>query len=584
MSAASDKPLAWTWRGQADATYVHALLTAEEIATPRTLEVWVSEGTRGRNALKAELRARWPQCAVQVHSGYKTLVNTVLPRLEGWRQRPPRHLHLRYPVLPHTHPERFLLEAYPLAGWAAQLGSEFTAEASTDALPEYELLVDGVAEQIHVPLREAQTITGDTVQRMTGRIVVDGTLTIDFPTAFEQLWDAYGGWLRGHDWPEQAPYFGVLNVTARLPTERESLEYDHEALDLTEVLAEELYFGTQEFFQARAGAEAGTRTLQMGQIIPLVQASSHTIPDEVSLEVRFDWQDHVDDTPVQATDFYGLDRPPTLAEVREIGQRLGRVVGRSAQGRPIWAFGTAVGGLLVTAGQHANESTGVVAALRAVQELGNQESNGKLTVIPLENPDGYALFGQLCQGQHPAHMHHAARYTALGDDLEYRRQEPLFEREGRVLACQDGLRLHLNLHGYPAHEWTRPVSGYVPQGFEAWTLPKGFCLIFRYQPDQTEVAERLAEFVTEELKAMPELLALNARQLAVFEAHTSLRPYRVLNGTPCLFAEREDLDCPVVLITEFPDETVTGPDFLLGQRAQFAVIQAALKWVQASVE
>ena len=82
---------------------------------------------------------------------------------------------------------------------------------------------------------------------------------------------------------------------------------------------------------------------------------------------------------------------------------------------------------------------------------------------------------------------------------------------------------------------------------------------------------------------MPDLMALNARQLAVFEAHTSARPYRVVNGTPCLFAERDDLDCPIVLITEYPDETVTGPDFLLGQQAQFGVIRSALAWVEEQI-
>lgn len=536
----------------------------------------MSAGPRGRAALQTELQARWPQCAVQVFSGYKPLVNLALSRLEDWRRHPPAHLHLRYPVLPDAHPERFLLEAYPLARWAAQLGSQFTAEPGTDALPEYQLQVDDDLFRIPVPLREGHAVTGEPVQRMTGRITVDGALTIDFPTAFEQLWDTYHDWLKGQSWPDTAPYFGVLSVAARFPAERESLRHDHEALDLTEVLAEELYFGTQEFFQTLAGVQAGSRTLQMGQIIPLVQA----VQDEVALEVRFDGPLSIDEQAGETIEFHALDRPPTPAEVRHCLETLpgGKQVGHSAQGRPIWSFSPAEGQgrLLVTAGQHANESTGVVAALRAVREL-----SGPLTVIPLENPDGYALFHHLCQEQHPEHMHHAARYTALGDDLEYRRQPPLYEREGRVRACQDAPLLHLNLHGYPSHEWTRPLNGYVPQGFEAWTLPKGFCLIFRHHPDQTGTAERLAEFVTHSLAQLPELMHLNARQLVVFEAHTSLRPYRVVNGTPCLFAAREDLDCPIVLLTEYPDETVTGPDFLLGQQAQFEVIRSALAWVKA---
>ncbi|RJF72659.1 hypothetical protein D3875_15035 [Deinococcus cavernae] len=581
----------WSWRGPTDQARVQALLSAQGVTDPRQLDVWVSLGRQGRAALQTALQERFPGSVVHVMSCYKPLVCALRPRVEGWQAQPPRHLHLRYPVLPDAHPERFLLEAYPLAGWAAQLGSRFTAEPTLDtlpedALPEYLLDVDGEVMRVAVPVRQGHAVTGEAIQRMTGRIRVDGTLTLDFPTAFEALWDAYHAWLEAQVWPDTAPFFDVLRVTARLPAEREELAYDHEALDLTEVLAEELYFGTQEFFQRRAGVEAGSRTLQMGQIIPLVQLSTQ----EVGLEVHSGSAAAL--APEQPTarlpDLQRLDRPPTPAEARHwLGTSpAGTVAARSVRGRPVWSFGAGQGGLLVTGGQHANESTGVVAALRAVQELGLQEravlpDAVPLTVIPLENPDGYALFDWLCREQHPAHMHHAARYTALGDDLEYR-PHPHHERAGRVAALAGEPRLHVNLHGYPAHEWARPLAGYVPRGFEAWTLPKGFCLIFRHRPDQEARAGALASFITGELARQPDLMALNARQLAVYEAHTSLRPYRVIHGTPCLFTAHDTLDGPLVLLTEYPDETVTGPAFLLGQRAQFAVIQAALAWLERS--
>ena len=55
--------------------------------------------------------------------------------------------------------------------------------------------------------------------------------------------------------------------------------------------------------------------------------------------------------------------------------------------------------------------------------------------------------------------------------------QPPYEIGARNQALElSGAQLHLNLHGYPAHEWTRPFTGYLPRGFELWTIPKGFFL------------------------------------------------------------------------------------------------------------
>ena len=76
-----------------------------------------------------------------------------------------------------------------------------------------------------------------------------------------------------------------------------------------------------------------------------------------------------------------------------------------------------------------------------------QQPEAHFALIPLENPDGYALHRELC-AHAPRHMHHAARYTALGDDLEYRDAPPWYEREARHQALAlSGADLHINLHG-----------------------------------------------------------------------------------------------------------------------------------------
>src|SRR5690606_33438352 len=132
--------------------------------------------------------------------------------------------------------------------------------------------------------------------------------------------------------------------------------------------------------------------------------------------------------------------------------------------------------------------------LRAARRLlADPEVN--IAIIPVENPDGYALHGRLCEGN-PRHMHHAARYTSRGNDLEYGRDTQLFEKGARIKALEmSGAKLHVNLHGYPAHEWTRPFTGYLPRGFELWSIPKGFFLVMRHDAAWAEQARTLIEAI-----------------------------------------------------------------------------------------
>lgn len=579
----------WHWHGPSDTAAALDLLVGRPAhlgPAPAALRVWVTEGPARRAALRRQLRERWPACEVWVGSAYKPLAAQVAQALwPAWRIRPPRRVHLTYPVLEGEDPERFLLEGYPLAGWLRDVGAAFTAEARAcrgGADAAYTLEVDGERFPVSVPLRRAHALTGEAVWRATGRIwlrTVGGEeWHHDFETAPERAWDAYAAWLRAQPWPRQPPYFGALHLRARLPLMQEGLGYAHETLDLGEAFAEELYFGTLEFFHAHAGGPDGSRTLRPGQIVPLVECAG---VDAVRLEVEVrPLASALPLHPVAPPDLAALDRPLTLAEVQGALATLpdAEIRARSVQGRPVTLVRRAgrAPGVLVTAGQHANEATGVAAALRALSEV---QTPLDLSVIPLENPDGYALFGTL-RSQDPGHMHHAARYTALGDDLEYRRAEPLYERAARSEAL--GLRplLHVNLHGYPSHEWTRPLSGYVPRNFAAWTLPKGFLLIFRYQPGAAGPTRDLARTLCASLAQDAELTAFTARQLAASQAHSSARPYELLSGVPCLFAERPDLECPVTVITEFPDETVRGPDFRLGVRAQLRVVEAAVRWAE----
>jgi hypothetical protein len=173
-------------------------------------------------------------------------------------------------------------------------------------------------------------------------------------------------------------------------------------------------------------------------------------------------------------------------------------------------------------------------------------------------------------------MHHAARYTALGDDIGSRTHEPWYEKAARLDAQRlSGARFHVNLHGYPAHEWTRPLTGYLPRGFQTWSIPKGFYLILRHHREWAPRVPDLVERVAARLAEIPGLAELNRTQLAVYEAHTGERPEPILHDIPCEITQDDEAPFPLALITEFPDETVYGDLFVLGHTVQMEAALAA---------
>lgn len=168
-------------------------------------------------------------------------------------------------------------------------------------------------------------------------------------------------------------------------------------------------------------------------------------------------------------------------------------------------------------------------ALRAAQTLDNHPG-AHFALMALENPDGYALHREL-RNHNAEHMHHAARYSALGDDIEYRKGAPLYERAARQQAlARSGAQLHLNLHGYPAHEWTKSaVRLRAAVALSYGRSPRGF-LILRYHPGWQNEAMALLHAVCTALNEVPGLTAFNARQMALYECHAGTLQFEVLHG------------------------------------------------------
>ncbi|MDT4837170.1 hypothetical protein FQZ97_708940 [compost metagenome] len=407
----------------------------------------------------------------------------------------------------------------------------------------------------------------------SGALQTDAAQTTEYQQVFRSIMDT----VRAHAWGAHEPYFECLEIRVDLPGIDFALPLDEEIVSTFEALHEDVYFSLLEHFQQHSGRPSGDRGLQPGQIIPDIRRNDGAARVRISLEPFSALAPVAPATP--EAPLAQTREPLSAAHIAGCMAALGGDTFQavSRQGRPV--LGTYLRGpgpaVFISGAQHANETSGVVGALRAAQTLAAR-GNAHFALIAAENPDGYALFNRLRE-HHPRHMLHASRYSALGDDIAYRERAPFFEREGRHQALAiSGAQLHINLHGYPAHEWTRPLSGYLPRHFELWTIPKGFFLVLRHHPGWGERARRLIEGVTARLAHnVPGLVEFNARQLELFHAHALETGFDVLNGIPVQIAESDREALPLALISEFPDETVYGDRFVFAHTVQMETVLAA---------
>lgn len=548
-----------------------------------SVEGWLFEGQSARRDAEQRLQAAGVQA--RLRSAYKPLIHYFVEEVDCAHLTAVR---LSYPVPAHAAPRRFLLEAYPLAG-LLPTGCALHCEPG-DADLHYQLDLtfttgERLQARVFAPNRVHTDHLGDMQLSPTawlrtsspggGSEALDGLQASDV----EQLFEHAVRTVQQHPWPAQEPYFERLDLRLDLPGLELPLAVGHECISLAEALHEDLYFSLLEVFQRHSGRAASDRRLQPGQIVPDVRHG----PPALRIGLRpfaAQAQDLLGSPPepLPGTPLYQLAHPAhpqRIAAEMELlqGQRFAAT---SRQGREVAGLyhrgpGAAV---FISGGQHANETSGVVGALRAAKQL-HAAGPAHFALIALENPDGYALHRELCL-QHPRHMQHAARYSALGDDIEYRDRAPLYERAAREQALAlSGAQLHVNLHGYPAHEWTRPFTGYVPRGFGLWTIPKGFFLILRHQAGWEAEGRALLEQVCAALAQLPNLVAYNMHQMALYTQHAGELPFEQIDGFACMQSENPLPGPPITLITEFPDETVADDDFRFAHTVQCAAVLAA---------
>ncbi|CDZ56876.1 M14 family zinc carboxypeptidase [Neorhizobium galegae] len=539
------------------------------------VEAWVFDDEKSRSKAEATLAAAGVEA--KFRSAYKPLLHFLLEEVDLENLSA---LHVIYPVHKACPKNRFLLEAYPLAGLVGEAGLTFEA-GTEDAFYTVTLTEEDGGTEIHkvfAPNRLHTDFIGETLLSPTGWLAVDDATGERVETDYELLFSSAVEAVAAHDWGTKEPYFDELNIAVTLPAEDRRLAVGEEVVSLREALHEDFYFSLLEIFQKKSGRPIGDRGLQPGQIIPEIRPGETV---SVRIETRPLW------TSEASAELQRLASAVSPVAVAQIRQELAAIKGvafeaRSRTGRAVEARYHAGGDkpVIISGGQHANETTGIVGALRAAQTLSSRP-NAHFVISPLENPDGYQVHWRL-RTDNPLHMHHAARYTALGDDLEYRSGKELFEKAIRVEAERlSGAKLHVNLHGYPSHEWTRPLSGYVPRTFAMWTVPKGFFLIMRHHAEWTVQAEILIDRVSRHLAAIPGLVAYNAAQIKLFETHAGETGFRIINGFPCLISIDDRHTVPLTLITEYPDETIYGPAFIQGHTAQMETVLSAYDAIQA---
>ncbi len=538
------------------------------------VEAWVFEDQAARHA--AEVALAIAGVAARIRSAYKPLLHAVL---EDMDLAGVTGIEIATPSHPAGTAQRFALEAYPLAG-LVKIPVVFTA--GTDPLT-YRVSLRAAAGTQLFSVFAPNCIRRDTAGRAV--LAPSGWLRIShagvrfedraLPTDFTAAFDAAMAAIAAHPWPPATPYFQTLEIRLDIGGIARRLPFHDECISTSEALHEDFYFSLLEFFQARAGLAPGDRSVQPGQIIPDIRATDG--PTRLRVHLAAPTVAPVAPAPRPVLD--SAARPLLPGEIDAEMAALGGVpfTTPSWQGRIIRGrhFAGTRPGFLLSGGQHANETSGVVGALRAARDLLAIEDIN-FTLIAQENVDGYALHQRLLR-ENPHHMHHAARYSALGDDIEARHRPPLHEKAAREHAfalCQ--ARLHLNLHGYPAHEWTRPLSGYLPRGFELWSIPKGFFLILRHHPGLGGKVENFLHALTARVIATPGLRAYNASQIAAWHAHAGAIPFAVINGIPCNIVESDRATVPFTLITEYPDETIYGDAFRLAHETQHATVMAAV--------
>ncbi|MEM9106168.1 MAG: M14 family zinc carboxypeptidase, partial [Pseudomonadota bacterium] len=549
-----------------------------------TVELWVFDGRDRREAARDRLRARGVEA--HIRCAYKPLVHVALEEIGVTGLKA---MTIHYPVVAGVPENRFRLEAYPFADLTGDAEVRFEPADPVDGstLLTYRLEMnheDGNVStlQVYAPNRFVTDPAGEKVLNPCGWLRLRSPSAPDVDEAFET--DQERAFRTAMDTLADLapngtePFFERLEIRVEAPFFDLELPVGHECLSTAEAMHEDLYFTALDVFKKARSLGLSDRTLRPGQVVPVLRANDGPLRVKLTTTIDPDLERDLAATKQPLTDLATAEHwlePGTIkAHLDDLGGD--GFEARSQRGRPVW--GACVEGaapnLMITAGQHANETTGPVGALRAAKHLVDEGQTG-FCIAPLVNPDGYAVFRELCN-DFPRHMNHAARFTASGCDLAH--VERGFENEAHHMGRdRTGAELHMNLHGYPAHEWTRPFTGFMPRGAETWSLPRGFLLILLFWSGWEDRGRAILDAVIDALAEDPVLVDLNREQRERSSLYAGGFPLQHRKDIPYVIEEVPSELFPITIITEAPDETIDGDLFRLFHTAQMTSVLAAAK-------
>lgn len=517
------------------------------------------------------------------YSSYKSLVFAFLEYITLDRIKT---ITVEYPVIANAAENRFLLECYPLCQMLEKYNISFVPKMHDDCSTLcYKVVREDEDSTVHtqdvfVPVVHAHDIEGKDIFINSGFLEIhnDENSALNesyfFETDQQKAYAVVLNFLTYYHWADDIR-FDVLEIQVQAPFYDFDLGVGEEVISTSEAMYEDIYFSVREIFHTLKNAPLDARTVTFGQIVPDI-----VISDECSVKVSMIVENNARvDKKIKPTDIMKLeeaDKALSPFEIDHYLENLGgqRYITHSVRGREVWGSYLKQGdvSVAISSAQHANEATGVVGALRAAYYL-KENTAISFAISPLENPDGYHLYQEFCK-RYKKHMHHAARYTALGCDLEYMGAH--YEKKIRHMSQEKTKAvLHLNLHGYPSHEWTRPFSGYIPKNLDLWSMPKGFCVIVRYHKPYKELAFNILKELVHHLSRFKELVEFNDAQLKQYARYVESIPFRIENSIPLFVSEVEDGLYPITLITEAPDESVYGDMFVFLQNMQTQVVISA---------
>lgn len=423
--------------------------------------------------------------------------------------------------------------------------------------------------------------------------------------------------------PARQPFFRALVVEVAASEDDRLLPVRQERISPLDALHEDLYFHTLDYLNELGLSLGGKGYPAPGAVEPWVGPAT---PGALRARIRLypgqpgeGAAEEAAHLPAQAAP--GLPDPasaipsdqvigpdqllPLLSYLARLpGVRVLRA-GLSLAGRPTWALSVTAPTagriappqklsawrptLLINARRHANEISSTNSILRLAElAAGDHDLLRRINLVlsPMDNIDGAALHYAMHQ-IHPTWKLHAARFNAAGVDFSYDcfAAPPRFG-ESRTLptlwrACLPDVVL--DDHGYPAHEWVQPFSGYnsPPYFPTSWWMPNALIYgIHRWldpekYPANAQTQSALRDGLARRIASVPEVAeyshTLLDRYLQYGRRHLPQKfPLEMHEGVFSLvrqvadgpdsrtFSGRFPHITAAELITEVPDETAQG--------------------------